>query len=336
MKPRMTTAIQPTNRLTLGNYLGAIKNFVSNQDAYDCFLFVADLHAITVRHDPTQLRQQTINVLTTYIASGVKPESVTMFVQSHVSNHPELGWILNCHAYIGELQRMHQFKEKSSKQQHGVTVGLFDYPVLMAADILLYDTNVVPVGDDQKQHIELTRDIAERMNSVYGDDTFVIPKGIAPPIGARIMSLQDPTSKMSKSDTNPNATIFMDDSDDQIVKKFKRAVTDSDTVVTDEEDKPGIRNLLEIQAAITGKSRDTIVAEYSGKQYGHLKKDTADLVIATIGPIRDNAHRIAKNDLEFLAKYTDETAYKAIEVSSKTLNRVRSKIGFMERTRLVY
>jgi tryptophanyl-tRNA synthetase len=330
MRARMITAIQPTNRLTLGNYLGAIKNYVALQDNYACLLFVADLHALTVKHDPKTLKEQTSRVLMSYIASGVNPNKVTMFVQSHIFQHAELGWILNCHAHMGELQRMHQFKDKSAKHE-SVSVGLFDYPVLMAADILLYDTKVVPVGDDQKQHIELTRDIAQRMNSLYGGDIFVVPDIIRADSGARIMSLQDPLSKMSKSDSNLNATIFLDDSDDDIMKKFKRAVTDSGTEVTDEDSKPGVRNLLEIQSAITGQTRAQIVTSYTGKQYGFLKKDTADLVISAIGPIRNETNRLAKNEVGYLNKLLDKSTRNASYIARQTMTRVRSKIGLMEK-----
>lgn len=327
---RMLTAIQPSNNLTLGNYLGAIKNFNNLQKSYDCFAFIADLHAITVKHDPKFLKEQTLKVLATYIAAGINPKTTTLFIQSHIHEHAELGWILNCYSYMGELGRMHQFKEKGAKQGVNVSVGLFDYPVLMAADILLYNVNIVPVGEDQKQHLELTRDIAQRFNNLYGDETFVIPEFTKPISGAKIMSLQDPTLKMSKSDVNNNATIFLEDSNDLIMKKFKKAVTDSGTEVTANPSQ-GVLNLIEIQSAITEKSMQDITNSYLGKQYGDLKKDTGDIVIAAVGPIRDETNRILKNEMGYIMRLISDSTSHASHIARQTLKKVKEKVGFVEK-----
>ena len=294
-------------------------------------MFIADLHAITVKHDPKLLKDQIIKTLATYIASGIDPKTTTIFIQSHIHEHAELAWILSCSSRMGELQRMHQFKEKSVKRKQEVSVGLFTYPVLMAADILLYDINTVPVGEDQSQHIQLVRDLAQRMNSSYGDDTFVIPEGIKPPVGAKIMSLQDPTAKMSKSDPDVNSTIFLSDSNDEIIKKFKKAVTDSGTEITFEDSKPGIKNLIEIQSAITGNSPKHVTDFYSGKLYGELKKDTADLVVSMIEPIRENTNRIIKNDIGYVMRSVYESTRSAKQIAKQTLKRVREKVGFIEK-----
>jgi tryptophanyl-tRNA synthetase len=325
---KMISAIQPTNKLTLGNYLGAIKPFMDNQDKYNSYLFIADLHAITVKQDPKLFKSQVLNILATYIAAGVDKRTTTMFLQSQVSEHAELAWILNCHSSFGELGRMHQFKDKSKKQGQSVSVGLYAYPVLMAADILLYNANVVPVGEDQKQHIELTRDIAERMNSQYGEQLFTVPKGITPASGARVMSLQDPTVKMSKSDENLMATVFLDDSNEDIVKKFKRAVTDSGSEVTDEDSKPGIRNLLEIQAAIRQIPRSEVAAMYVGKQYGTLKVETGELVVSTIAPIRDRTKELLDKPSHLMSNLQAGKAM-AQHDASETLERVKKVVGFI-------
>jgi tryptophanyl-tRNA synthetase len=269
----------------LGNYLGAMKNWVALQEKYDCLYCLVDLHAITLRQDPAELRERTYAGPALYLACGLDPARNILFAQSHVPAHSELGWILACHSYMGELSRMTQFKDKSAKQKN-IPTGLFVYPTLMAADILLYQANLVPVGQDQKQHLELTRDLAIRMNNLYGE-LFKVPEIYTPPVGAKIMSLTEPTAKMSKSDSDPNATIFMEDSDDVITKKIKRAVTDSGTTIEYSDEKPGVRNLLTIQAAITGKKPEDIVAAYAGKQYGHLKVETAEIVVECVRPIRE-------------------------------------------------
>ena len=329
-KKIMLSAIQPSNKLTLGNYLGAVKNWVSSQKNYDCIFFAVDLHTITVRQDPKELRESTYRAIATYIAAGIDPETALLFVQSHVRAHAELGWILNCYSYMGELNRMTQFKDKSSKQEQNVTVGLYDYPVLMASDILLYQSDLIPVGEDQKQHVELTRDIALRMNNAYGKDLFTIPEPFIPKIGGRIMSLQNPEAKMSKSDPDPHAAVFLSDTNDQITKKFKRAVTDSGSEITDDPAKAGVRNLLTIQSAITGKPIADIVEAYRGKQYGHLKVETAEIVVQAIGPIRDRAEALLK-DLGYLDSLLRKGAERAAGRAEPTLKKVFERIGFVPR-----
>ncbi|MCX6128803.1 MAG: tryptophan--tRNA ligase, partial [Proteobacteria bacterium] len=276
-KKVILSGIQPTNRLTLGNYLGAIKNWVKLQSDYHCYYMAVDQHAITLRQNPTELRENTYVALAFYIAAGLDLRHCTLFVQSHVPQHAQLAWILNCNGYMGEVQRMTQFKDKSSKAGANIPVGLFTYPLLMAADILLYDTALVPVGEDQKQHVELTRDVAQRMNGIYGNDTFVVPKPYIAPVAARVMDLQFPNNKMSKSANNEMGTIFLTDTPATIEKKFKRAETDSGKEITyDTENKPGISNMLDIQAALTSESMESIVERYQNKMYGHLKIETAE------------------------------------------------------------
>ncbi len=324
----MLSAVQPSNTLTLGNLLGAIRNWVKHQDDYECWFFAVNLHAITVRQDPKELREQTYRAVATYIAAGINPEHATLFVQSQVPEHAELAWLLNCYSYMGELGRMTQFKDKSQKTGENIAVGLFTYPVLMAADILLYDTDLVPVGADQKQHIELTRDVAIRMNNLYGEDLFRIPKPMIAEVGAKIMSLQDPTSKMSKSDPDPNASVYLTDSDDVIRKKLKRAVTDSGTEITDDDSKPGVKNLLSIQSAITGRPIAEIVASYAGKMYGHLKVDTAELVVQAVAPLRDEANRLYQ-ERTFLEQVLRSGADRARERAGQTLARCYERIGLL-------
>jgi tryptophanyl-tRNA synthetase len=327
-KKTMLSAVQPTQGLTLGNYLGAIKNWVRLQKDFECLFFAVDLHAITVRQDPKELRERTYRAIATYIACGIDPKEALVFVQSHVPEHAELAWVLTCNAYMGELNRMTQYKDKSAKQGANIAAGLFTYPTLMASDILLYDTDLVPVGEDQKQHIEITRDIALRMINLYGEDTFVVPEVYIPPVGARIMSLQDPTAKMSKSDPDANATIFLEDSDDAIRKKLKRAMTDSGSEITFEDSKPGIQNLLSIQSALSGRSVADLVASYAGKMYGHLKVDTAELVAQSVGPIREEADRLMK-DRAYLDGILKNGADRARERAHKTLARVYDRLGFI-------
>lgn len=349
MKPVMLSALTPTNKIQLGNYLGALKNWVNLQNDYDCLFFAVDLHAITDKKDkpdPTGLRDQTYQAIATYIAAGLDPAKVTLFAQSHVPQHAELSWILTCHSTMGELSRMTQYKDKSQKHGESIPTGLFSYPVLMAADILLYQTNLVPVGADQKQHVELTRDLAMRMNNLYSpgwakidekknlvvnpqiEPLFTLPEPWIPPTGARIMSLQDPLKKMSKSDPDVNASIFLSDSDKDIEKKLKRAVTDSGSEITYSDDKPGVRNLLEIQSVMTGKKIPDIVSSYAGKQYGHLKVDTAQIVIEGVRPIREKIDQLLA-DRGYLNQVLKQGAEKARARAQKTLVKVTDKIGFI-------
>ena len=328
--PVMLSAIAPSNRLTIGNYIGALGNWLKLQDQheYDCIFFIVDLHAITVRQDAETLHEQSYWALALYMAAGLDPNKVTLFVQSHVPQHAELAWVLNCFTYMGELGRMTQYKDKSAKQGENIGAGIFNYPTLMASDILLYHTNLVPVGEDQKQHLEITRDIALRMNNVYGKDLFTVPEVYIPPVGARIMSLQDPSAKMSKSDADPNASVFLSDTNDQIIKKLKRAVTDSGSEITFEDSKPGVKNLLTIQSALTGKPVTDLVASYAGKQYGHLKVDTAEIVASVIGPIRDRATEFMK-DRGQLDQVLKRGANQARKRAQKTLDEVYRRVGFI-------
>jgi len=327
-KKVMLSAIQPSNRLTLGNYIGALRNWVRLQADHDCIFFAVDLHAITVRQDPKELREQTYRAIATYLAAGIDPDQATLFIQSHVPEHAELAWVLNCFTYMGELGRMTQFKDKSSKQGANIPAGLFNYPVLMAADILLYGTHLVPIGHDQKQHVELTRDLAIRMNNVYGKDLFQIPEPTIPSVGARIMSLTDPTSKMSKSDPDTNSAIYLTDSDTDITKKLKRAVTDSGSEITFDDSKPGVKNLLSIQSALTGRTPEELVAAYVGKQYGHLKMDTAQIVVETLSPIRKRADDLMQ-DPAHLGAILKKGAENARIRAQKTLRVVYERLGFV-------
>ncbi len=290
-KPIIFSGIQPSGIITLGNYLGALKNWVALQNDYDCIYCVVDMHAITVRQNPAQLRQRTYETLALYLASGIDPENCTLFVQSHNPAHAELGWVLNCYTMFGELNRMTQFKDKSAKNADNINAGLFTYPTLMAADILLYQTNLVPVGEDQRQHLEIARDIAERFNGVYGD-TFVVPEAYIQKTGMRIMSLSEPTKKMSKSDSNVNGFIAILDDRDTIIRKFRRAVTDSDTVVCRGEGKEGINNLMNIYSCFTGKSDDEIVSEFNGRGYGDFKSAVGEVVADSLTPIREKFNEI--------------------------------------------
>ena len=330
----MLSAVQPSNRLTIGNYIGAVKNWAKMQGDYDCLFFAVDMHAITDSRpaDAADLRRQTYQAIATYIACGLDPAKATLFVQSHVKEHAELSWILTCHATMGEVSRMTQYKDKSQKHGESIPMGLFAYPVLMAADILLYQTNLVPVGADQKQHIELARDLAMRMNNAYTkkDDAplFAMPEPFIPKLGGKIMSLQDPTKKMSKSDADAKATLFLDDTDKEIEKKVKSAVTDSGSEITDADDKPGIRNLLTMQSVLTGKSVADLIQSYAGKQYGHLKVDTAEICVQAIRPIREETARMMA-DLPYLDQVLKRGAENARERAAKTLDRVKDKIGFI-------
>lgn len=331
-KKTVLSGIQPSGGgIMLGNYLGALKNWVTLQQTHNCIYCVVNMHAITVEHDPKKLHDLSLQTAAIYLAAGIDPKLSTIFIQSQVPEHAELAWILGCYTWMGELSRMTQFKDKSAKQKN-IGTGLFYYPVLMAADILLYQADLVPVGADQKQHIELTRDLAIRMNGTFGkkdNPLFIVPEPFIPPVGAKIMSLQEPTAKMSKSDENPNASVFITDSDDVIVKKIKRAVTDSGTEITyDTENKPGVANLINIQTAITGKTKEEIVNSYAGKQYGHLKVDTAEIVMECFKPIRNKMNEYL-NDQAQLQKILDENALKARAIASKTLNKVKESIGYI-------
>ncbi|MDR3766650.1 MAG: tryptophan--tRNA ligase, partial [Butyricicoccus sp.] len=308
-KKTIFSGVQPSGKLTLGNYLGAIKNFPLLQEEYNCIYCVVDMHAITVRQDPAALRRQTFEVLAQYIACGLDPEKSILFIQSHVPAHAELGWVLNCYTMFGEASRMTQFKDKSAKHADNVNVGLFDYPVLMAADILLYQADMVPVGVDQLQHIELTRNIAQRFNGVYSD-TFVMPEPYIPKTGAKIMSLADPSRKMSKSDENPNGFILLMDKPEDIMRKFKRAVTDSDSRIIVSEDKPGVSNLISIYALATGKTIEQVQEEFQGKGYGDFKPAVGEAVVELLRPIREKTEDLLKNK-DYLEQVYRDGAQKA-------------------------
>ena len=328
-KPVMLSGIQPSGELHLGNYLGAIKNWGELAEQYDCYYFMADMHTITVRQNPADLRRRTVQQLAQYIACGLDPEKNTLFIQSHVPAHAQLGWVLNCYTMFGELSRMTQFKDKSSKHTDNINGGLFTYPALMAADILLYQPDFVPVGEDQKQHCELTRDVAIRFNNLYGD-VFKVPEPYIPKVGARVMSLGTPTSKMSKAD--PQGCVFLMDSPDEIARKFKRAVTDSDTencVRYDPENKPGVANLMSIYSSVTGKTFEEIESEFEGKGYGAFKPAVGDAVIETLRPIREESERLLK-DKAYLQGIYKDGAEKASRVANRTLRKVYKKIGFVE------
>ena len=323
------SGVQPSGILTIGNYLGAIKNWVSLADDYDCIYCAVDMHAITVRQDPAELRKRTRELLAIYIAAGIDPEKCTLFVQSHAPAHAELSWILGCYTQFGELSRMTQFKDKSSKHADNINSGLFTYPVLMASDILLYQADLVPVGQDQRQHIELTRDIATRFNGIYGD-VFTVPEGFIPPSGAKIMSLQDPTKKMSKSDTNVNSFVTLMDSRDDIVRKFKRAVTDSDTCVRFADGKDGINNLMNIYSCFTGKSHAEIEKEFEGRGYGDFKLAVGEVVADGLAPLQARFTQII-SDKAYLEDVMKNGARAASYRAEKTIRKVAKKVGFIPR-----
>ena len=324
-KQRIFSGIQPTGNLTLGNYIGALRNFGLLQDQYDCLYSIVDLHALTVRQNPTELRKACLRTMSIFLASGLDPEKNIIFFQSQVSAHSELGWILDNFTYMGEMSRMTQFKDKSAKHADNINCGLFTYPVLMAADILLYQTNLVPIGADQKQHLEICRDIAERFNAIYGD-VFTIPDGYFPKVGARVMSLQEPTRKMSKSDPEETYIAILD-APDVIRRKIKRAVTDSENAVRyDPENHPGVANLMSIMAALDGKTMDEISAEYDGKGYGVFKNAVADCVIAALEPIQKEYARISA-DKAYLQQVMDSGRERADAIAHKTMLKVRKKLG---------
>ena len=311
----------------MGNYLGALRNWIGLQDEYDCIFALADLHTITVRQDPAKFRHNALEAYALLLACGIDVEKSLFFIQSHVHTHAELAWILNCYTQFGELSRMTQFKDKSAKHSDNINVGLFAYPSLMAADILLYQADMVPVGADQKQHLELSRDIAERFNGIYSP-TFVIPEPYIPKTGARIMSLQDPTKKMSKSDENENSCVAVLDKPEDILRKFKRAITDSDGCVKYAEGKDGINNLMGIYSCVTGKTNEQIEAEFAGKGYGDFKTAVAEAVIEHLKPIQEKFAQYI-GDKSYLEKCYTESAQKALAVSNRTLRKVMKKIGFI-------
>ena len=325
-KKVLFSGMQATGNLTLGNYLGALKNWLTLSDEYECFYSVVDLHSITVRQNPAELRKSARNLLTLYIAAGLDPKKNCIYYQSHVSGHAELAWILNCFTYMGELNRMTQFKDKSAKHADNINAGLYTYPVLMASDILLYQTDLVPVGEDQRQHLEITRDIAGRFNGIYGE-TFKIPEAYIGKVGARIMSLQEPTKKMSKSDENKNNTILLMDEPAVIMNKVKRAMTDSGSEIRHGEDKPGITNLLNIYCACTGKTMEEAEREFDGAGYGAFKTAVGEAVVAELEPVQKRVKELEKNKdyLDEVIKYGAERAGK---LAARTLTKVQKKVGF--------
>ncbi len=330
-KKRIFSGVQPSGNLTIGNYLGAIKNWIPMQDEYDCIYCVVDMHTLTVRQKPAELRQRSLNLLALYMACGLDPEKCILYLQSHVSGHAELAWILNCYTYMGELNRMTQFKDKSQRHSDNINAGLYTYPVLMAADILLYQTDLVPIGQDQKQHLEITRDIAERFNNIYGE-TFRIPEAYIPKIGAKIMSLQEPEKKMSKSDENENAYVSILDPLDVILRKFKRAVTDSEREIRyDEENKPGVSNLISIYSSTTGKTIEEIEKQFAGLSYGDLKEAVGLSVADVLKPVQQRYNEYSSNK-DFLNTVLKESAEKAFYISRKTVSKVYKKVGLVPKT----
>ncbi len=330
-KKVLFSGMQATGTLTLGNYLGALKNWVTISDEYECFYSVVDMHSITIRQDPSELRKRARSLLTLYIAAGIDPEKNCIYYQSHVSAHAELAWILNCYTYMGELNRMTQFKDKAQKHADNINAGLFTYPVLMAADILLFQSDVVPVGIDQMQHLEITRDIAQRFNGIYGD-VFTVPEIYLGKAGAKIMSLQEPEKKMSKSDENPNASIYLMDDTDSIIRKFKRAVTDSEAQIVYRDEQPGIKNLIDIYCAAAGKTPEETVKEFEGKGYGEFKSAVGETVAGILKPVQDKYQELVK-DKSYIDAIIKNNAQKANYFASKTLRKVQRKIGFPDKIR---
>ncbi|WP_017446122.1 tryptophan--tRNA ligase [Gayadomonas joobiniege] len=329
-KPIVFSGAQPSGGLTIGNYMGALRQWVQMQNECDCLFSIVNMHAITVRQQAEQLREASLDGLALYLACGIDPQKSTVFMQSHVAEHAQLAWILNCYTQMGELNRMTQFKDKSAKNENNINAGLFTYPALMAADILLYQANRVPVGNDQKQHLELARDVAVRFNNLYGD-IFTIPDPHIPETGARIMSLQDPSKKMSKSDDNPANFIGLLEDPKKITKKVKRAVTDSDEqarIYFDVEEKPGVSNLLTLLSCATNKTVAELVPEYEDKMYGHLKKDTAEAVVALLEPIQQEFAKL-RADQSYLNKVMHDGAQKAQQKARSTLQKVNQAVGFI-------
>ena len=325
------SGMQATGTLTIGNYLGALQNWVSLAEEYTCLYCVVDEHSITVRQDPAELRRRARNLLTLYIAAGLDPEKNIIYYQSHVPAHAELAWILNCYTYMGELSRMTQFKDKSQKHADNINAGLFTYPVLMAADILLYQADIVPVGSDQMQHLELARDIAIRFNNIYGD-VFTVPEGYLGKVGARIQSLQDPARKMSKSDDNENASIYLTDPRDVILRKFKRAVTDSLAQVRFSDEQPGIKNLISIYSAFTGKTPEEVEREFDGRGYGEFKLAVGETVADCLEPVQKKQAELLA-DKAYVDRIIKTNAERAEYIALKTLRKVQKKVGFPERVR---
>lgn len=330
-KKVLYSGMQATGTLTLGNYLGALKNWVSISDEYECFYGVMDLHSLTIRQEPANFRKNARNLYALYVAAGLDPEKNCLYYQSHVSAHAELGWILDCFTYMGELNRMTQFKDKAAKHADNINAGLYTYPVLMAADILLYQADLVPVGVDQKQHLEICRDIAERFNNLYGE-VFTIPEAYIPEAGAKIMSLQEPERKMSKSDENENATVRLLDDTDTVIRKFKRAVTDSGNEVRFSEDKPGVSNLMTIYGCVTGKSMEEIEKEFDGKGYGDFKLAVGECVADELRPLQERYYALLE-DKTYIEKCIKENDEKAQYFANKTLRKVQKKVGLTERIR---
>ena len=323
------SAIQPSGNLTIGNYVGSIRNWLSMQAEYECFFAMANMHAITVRQEPSELRRRTLELAALYIACGIDPEKCTLYVQSQVPQHAELAWVLNCIAYVGEMERMTQFKDKSQKHADNINMGLMDYPVLMAADILLYQADYVPVGQDQTQHVEITRDLAIRFNNRFGE-TFTVPKALILKQGAKIASLQDPTKKMSKSDENPNASVYLTDDRDAILRKFKRAVTDSGNEIRFAPDeKPGVSNLLTVYESFTGKTVEEAEKDFAGKGYGEFKLAVGEAVADKLAPVQAEQARILK-DKAYLSGVLAAGAERAYKTARKTLSKVYRKVGFYQ------
>ena len=330
-KKVLFSGMQATGNLTLGNYLGALKNWVSLNKDYECFWGVMDLHSITVRQNPAEFRKRARMLYTLYVAAGLNPEENCIYFQSHVSAHAEIAWLLSCFTYMGELNRMTQFKDKAAKHSDNINAGLYTYPVLMAGDILLYQADVVPVGEDQKQHLEIARDIAERFNNIYGE-VFTIPEVYIGKAGARVMSLQEPSKKMSKSDENLNASIYLLDDTDSIIRKFKRAVTDSGSEIIYSEEKQGIRNLIDIYGAVTNKTIEEVVKEFDGKGYGEFKMAVGEAVVAALTPLQNRYEELTKDKayIDSVIKANDE---KAQYYANKTLGKAQKKVGFTEQIR---
>lgn len=327
-KPRILSGVQPSGRLTIGNYIGALNNWTKLQDTHEALYCIVDMHSMTQKIEPAMLRKLTYETLAIYLACGLDPQKNVLFIQSHVPAHAELSWILGCMTYMGELNRMTQFKDKSKKNVDNINAGLYTYPVLMAADILLYQTNLVPVGEDQRQHLELTRDIAQRFNGRYSE-TFAIPEAFHPKVGARIMSLQEPESKMSKSDDNENASIYITDTPEAIVRKIKRSVTDMVGVVQLNSDQPGIKNLMTIHSALSGISFDQLTSTYEGRGYGDFKNDVAEVIVESLRPAREEYARLME-DKAYLQTVYKDGAQRARHIAMKTMRKVYKKIGFVE------
>ncbi len=328
-KKVLYSAVQPTNNLTIGNYIGAIRNFLALQNDYNCYFAIANMHAITVRQTPAELRQRTLSLLALYLACGLTPEQTAIYVQSHVPAHAELCWVLNTFTYVGEMERMTQFKDKSLRHAENINMGLMDYPVLMAADILLYQTEVVPVGLDQRQHLEIARDIAQRFNNIYSP-TFKVPEGLYVKVGAKINDLQDPSKKMSKSAENPNGSVFLSDDKDTVIRKFKRAVTDSGSEIKfDPENKAGVSNLLSIYTAFTGKTVEQAERDFAGKGYGDFKLAVGEAVADKLAPIQKEQAKLL-TDKTYLDNVLRSGAERAAKAANKTLSKVYKKIGFYQ------